>query len=96
MTRSVYKGPYVQYHLVRKIRKMKKENIDLAKAVIKTYSRRSTILPSFIGMTFEVHNGRRFVRFYVNENMVGKKLGEFSITRSFKKHSGDKVRNFVR
>lgn len=96
MARSLYKGPYVEYHLVRKILKMKKDGIDLAKNTIKTYSRRSTILPSFVGYTFEVYNGRRFIKFYVTEYMVGKKLGEFSVTRTFTKHSGDKVRNFVK
>jgi len=98
MARSVYKGPYVEYHLIRKISNMKKLGLDLYNTsnIIRTYSRRSTILPSFVGMTFEVYNGKNFIKFYVVSFMVGKKLGEFSLTRKFVKHSGDKVRNFVK
>lgn len=95
MARSKYKGPYVASSLVKKITKLRKEG-DISKTSVKTYSRRSTILPSFVGITFEVYNGNKFIRFYTTEYMIGKKLGEFSITRTFVKHSGDKVRNFVK
>lgn len=86
MARSLKKGPFVDYHLLKKIRKMDIKN----KRVIKTWSRRSLIIPEMIGFTFTVHNGRHFIPVFVNENMVGHKLGEFSPTRNFKGHSGDK------
>ncbi|HIH2762522.1 MAG TPA: 30S ribosomal protein S19 [Candidatus Azoamicus sp. MARI] len=86
MTRSLKKGPFVDYHLLKKIRKM-----DLnTKGVIKTWSRRSMILPEMIGLTFNVHNGKTFIPVFITENMVGHKLGEFSPTRIFRLHSGDK------
>ncbi len=86
MTRSLKKGPFVDYHLLKKIRKM-----DLnTKGVIKTWSRRSMIIPEMIGFTFNVHNGKTFIPVFITENMVGHKLGEFSPTRIFRSHSGDK------
>lgn len=86
MTRSLKKGPFVDYHLLKKIRKM-----DLSsKRTIKTWSRRSMIIPEMIGFTFAVHNGKHFIPVFITENMVGHKLGEFSPTRVFKGHSGDK------
>lgn len=86
MTRSLKKGPFVDYHLLKKIRKMNVSN----KRAIKTWSRRSMIIPEMIGLTFAVHNGRHFISVFITENMVGHKLGEFSPTRVFKSHSGDK------
>ena len=83
MGRSVKKGPYVEEGLARKLRRAV-ETGD--KKVIKTWSRRSTILPSFIGHTFAVHNGKTFVPVFVTENMVGHKLGEFAPTRTFRSH----------
>ena len=84
MARSIRKGPFVDTHLSKKVDAMTKGN---KKAVIKTWSRRSTIVPEFVGHTFAVHNGRKFIPVYVTENMVGHKLGEFSPTRTFKGHS---------
>lgn len=86
MTRSLKKGPFIDYHLLKKVR----ESDQLNKRVIKTWSRRSTIIPEMIGFTFAVHNGKIFIPVFVSENMVGHKLGEFSPTRIFKGHSGDK------
>ena len=87
MARSIKKGPYVQECLSRKIT----GNDDaIQKKVIKTWSRRSTILPEFVGYTFAVHNGKKFVPVFVSENMVGHKLGEFSPTRTFYGHGADK------
>ena len=83
MARSVKKGPFVDYHLMEKIEKL---NAEDKKAPIKTWSRRSMILPDFVGHTFEVHNGKAFQTVFVTENMVGHKLGEFAITRGFKTH----------
>ena len=83
MARSVKKGPFVDYHLMEKIEKLNAEN---KKTPIKTWSRRSMILPDFVGHTFEVHNGKAFQTVFVTENMVGHKLGEFAITRGFKTH----------
>ncbi|MBC7924648.1 MAG: 30S ribosomal protein S19 [Bryobacteraceae bacterium] len=83
MGRSVSKGPFVDYHVMDKIVGMNERN---EKKVIRTWSRRSTILPDFIGHTIAVHNGRKFIPVYVTENMVGHKLGEFSPTRTFKGH----------
>lgn len=86
MTRSLRKGPFVDSHLLKKIKKL-----DLSiKHTIKTWSRRSMIIPDMIGLTFAVHNGRVFISVFITENMVGHKLGEFSPTRVFKGHSGDK------
>ena len=87
MPRSVKKGPYVDAHLINKIKKAQ-ENND--KRPIKTWSRHSTILPDFIGLTVSVHNGRQHIPIFVTENMVGHKFGEFSLTRTFKGHAGDK------
>ncbi len=87
MPRSLKKGPYVDQKLMKKIFKMNENN---ERNVLKTWSRRSTIIPEFIGHTLAVHNGRKFIPVYVTENMVGHKLGEFSSTRTFRSHSGDK------
>jgi len=84
MARSVNKGPFIDTHLMRKVESM---NNSGQKKVIKTWSRRSTILPEFVGLTFAVHNGKNFVPVYVTENMVGHKLGEFAPTRIFRGHS---------
>jgi small subunit ribosomal protein S19 len=88
MGRSVKKGPFTDYHLVDKVEAMAAKN---EKKVIRTWSRRSTILPEFVGYTIAVHNGKKFVPVYITENMVGHKLGEFSPTRTFKGHSGGKT-----
>ncbi|MSP25337.1 MAG: 30S ribosomal protein S19 [Myxococcales bacterium] len=87
MPRSIKKGPFVDGHLFDKIKKAKEAG---DKKAIKTWSRRSTILPEAIGLTFAVHNGRKFVPVFVTENMVGHKLGEFAPTRTFHGHAGDK------
>jgi small subunit ribosomal protein S19 len=87
MSRSLKKGPFVDGHLQAKIEKAQ-ANKD--KKPIKTWSRRSTILPDFIGLTIAVHNGKQHVPVYVTEQMVGHKLGEFALTRTFKGHSADK------
>jgi small subunit ribosomal protein S19 len=87
MGRSLKKGPFVDHHLFNKVEKLNQER---KKEVIKTWSRRSMILPSMIGHTFEVHNGKKFISVFVSENMVGHRLGEFSPTRVFKGHSGTK------
>jgi len=84
MARSIKKGPFVDYHLIEKVEKLTKAN---KKAVIKTWSRRSTITPEMVGHTLAVYNGRKFIPVYITENMVGHKLGEFSPTRTFKGHS---------
>ena len=85
MSRSVRKGPYVHPSLLEKVGRLNNKN---EKRVIKTWCRSSTILPEFVGHTFAVHNGNKFVPVYATENMVGHKLGEFSPTRLFKGHSG--------
>ena len=87
MSRSLKKGPYVDPKLERKVEKILSSN---KKEIIKTWSRKSTIPPSFVGLTFAVHNGNKFIPVYVSENMVGHKLGEFSPTRIFRAHSGDR------
>ena len=87
MSRSLKKGPFVADHLLRKV---EAAQASKSNAVIKTWSRASTILPQMIGMTFGVHNGKTHVPVYVNEQMVGHKLGEFSPTRSFRGHGSDK------
>ena len=87
MARSVKKGPFVDHHLMAKVDKARNAN---DKRPIKTWSRRSTIVPDFVGLTIAVHNGRQHVPVYVTENMVGHKLGEFALTRTFKGHSSDK------
>jgi small subunit ribosomal protein S19 len=85
MSRSVKKGPFVDGHVQKKVDEANKSG---QKKVIKTWSRRSTILPEFVAHTFAVHNGNKFIPVYVTENMVGHKLGEFSPTRTFRVHSG--------
>ena len=87
MPRSVKKGPFVDDHLLKKVIEAQKSK---SKKVIKTWSRRSTILPEMVGMTFAVHNGRKFFPVFVTENMVGHKLGEFSPTRTYHGHAADK------
>ncbi len=87
MPRSLKKGPFVDDHLTNKVNKAV-ENND--RRVIKTWSRRSTIIPEMVGMTFAVHNGKKFVPVFVTENMVGHKLGEFSPTRTYYGHAADK------
>jgi len=88
MSRSIKKGPYVDHNLAEKIAEM---NAASKKSVIKTWSRRSTITPDFVGFTLAVHNGNKFIPIYVSENMVGHKLGEFAPTRNFKAHSSKKI-----
>ena len=88
MARSIKKGPYVDVKLERKVLAANEGNAK--KGVIKTWSRRSTITPDFVGHTFAVHNGNKFIPVYVTEYMVGHKLGEFAPTRNFKGHSGSK------
>lgn len=85
MTRSIKKGPFVDEHLSKKIDSL---NQSREKRVIKTWSRRSTITPEFVGHTIAIHNGNKFIPVYVTENMVGHKLGEFAPTRTFRGHSG--------
>ena len=87
MPRSLKKGPYVDENLLKKIEKM---NEGGKKKVIKTWSRRSMITPEFVGHTLGVHNGNKFIPIFISENMVGHKLGEFSPTRTFRMHSGDR------
>ena len=83
MARSLKKGPYVEDSLLRKVEKMKSAN---KKQPIKTWSRRSMILPEFVGLTFAIHNGKQHLQVYITENMVGHRLGEFAPTRTFKGH----------
>jgi small subunit ribosomal protein S19 len=89
MPRSLKKGPYIDPKLQKKVDETAGTK---KKQVIKTWSRRSTISPQFVGLTFAVHNGNKFIPVYVSENMVGHKLGEFSPTRTYRGHSGDKKR----
>ncbi len=93
MPRSLKKGPFVDQHLEKKV-EMAVANSD--RRVIKTWSRRSTVLPEMVGLTFAVHNGKKFVPVFVTENMVGHKLGEFSPTRTFHGHAGDKKTKAVK
>ena len=93
MPRSLKKGPFVDDHLLKKVDDL---NSRTEKRVIKTWSRRSTIIPEMVGHTIAVHNGRKFVPVYISENMVGHKLGEFAMTRTFKGHSGKKVEKIVK
>lgn len=88
MARSIKKGPFVDTYLYGKAEEAKKD--QKGNKVIKTWSRRSTIIPEFIGLTFAVHNGKKFVPVYVTDNMIGHKFGEFAETRTFKSHTGDK------
>lgn len=87
MPRSVKKGPFVDHHLMQKVEKAQSEG---SKRPIKTWSRRSTILPDFVGLTVAIHNGRQHVPILINENMVGHKLGEFAATRTFRGHVANK------
>ena len=87
MSRSIKKGPFIQDALLQRVQAMNAKN---EKKVVKTWSRASTVLPEFVGHTFAVHNGNKFIPVYVTENMVGHKLGEFALTRTFKGHGGDK------
>ena len=87
MPRSLKKGPYIDLKLENKVKEMNKGK---KKKVIKTWSRSSTISPLFVGHTFAVHNGNKFIPVFISENMVGHKLGEFSPTRIFRQHSGDR------
>ena len=87
MARSIKKGPFVDGHLQKKVEAARAVN---DKKPIKTWSRRSTITPEFVGLTIAVHNGKQHIPVYVSENMVGHKLGEFAPTRTFKGHSGDR------
>ncbi len=87
MSRSVKKGPFIDDHLMKKVLKAKETS---SRKVIKTWSRRSDIVPDMIGLTFAVHNGKKFIPVFVTENMVGHKLGEFSPTRTFYGHAGDR------
>ena len=90
MGRSIKKGPYVHEKLLARVQAM---NASGEKRVLKTWSRSSTIFPDFVGHTFAVHDGRKHVPVYVTEDMVGHKLGEFALTRTFKGHSGSKTSN---
>ena len=87
MARSLRKGPFVDEHLIQKVMKAQDSN---DRKPIKTWSRRSVIVPEMIGLTIAVHNGRVHVSVSINENMIGHKLGEFAVTRTFKSHSGDR------
>jgi len=87
LSRSVKKGPFVDDHLMKKVLQAKETN---SRKVIKTWSRRSDVIPDMIGLTFAVHNGKKFIPVFVTENMVGHKLGEFSPTRTFYGHAGDR------
>lgn len=88
MARSIKKGPFVDFSLLKQIDNAKADG--KSNKVIKTWSRRSTILPDFIGLTFAVHNGKKFIPVFVTDNMVGHKLGEFSLTRTYYGHGADK------
>ena len=87
MARSIKKGPFVDEHLMKKVREALRTG---DRRVIKTWSRRSTVIPEMVNMTFAVHNGNKFIPVFVSENMVGHKLGEFSPTRVFRGHAGDR------
>ena len=87
MARSIKKGPFVDAHLLKKVETARSTN---DKRPVKTWSRRSTVLPEFVGLTIAVHNGKQHIPVYISENMVGHKLGEFSLTRTFKGHAADK------
>ena len=93
MARSVKKGPFIDSHLLEKVNEARKAKET---RVTKTWSRRSTIIPEAVGLTFAVHNGRKFVPVFVTENMVGHKLGEFAPTRTFHGHTGDKKAKVVK
>jgi small subunit ribosomal protein S19 len=90
MGRSVKKGPFIDQHLLEKVEEL---NTSRQKKVVKTWSRRSTILPEFVGHTLAVHNGKKFIPVYITENMVGHKLGEFAPTRTFRAHGSHTERS---
>ena len=92
MPRSLKKGPYVEEHLLKKVEKLRGSGIRQA---IKTWSRRSTVIPDFVGLTFAVYDGKKHVPVFITENMVGHKLGEFSPSRIFRKHGGVKAKKAV-
>jgi len=92
MPRSLKKGPFVEERLLKKVEKLRGQNIRQA---IKTWSRRSTIIPDFVGLTFAVHDGHKHIPVFVTENMVGHKLGEFAPSRIFRKHGGVKAKKAV-
>lgn len=92
MSRSVHKGPFVDDHIVKKVEKAREARES---KVIKTWSRRSTIIPDMIGLTFAVHNGKKFIPVFITDNMVGHKLGEFAPTRFFKGHGAAKSEKAV-
>lgn len=87
MSRSIKKGPFIDHHLLAKVQEAVSKGV---KKPIKTWSRRSVVLPEMLGLTLAIHNGRQHVPIYITENMVGHKLGEFAHTRTFRGHSGDK------
>ena len=89
MPRSIKKGPFVEHYLAKKMAAAAKES-NPARRVITTYSRRSTVVPQMAGLTFAIHNGRKFIPVFITEQMVGHKLGEFSLTRTFHGHSGER------
>lgn len=89
MARSLKKGPFVDTHLIRKVLALQEEKGKTSK-VVKTWSRRSTVVPEMIGLTFAVHNGKKFIPVYVTDNMIGMKLGDFATTRTFHGHGADK------
>jgi small subunit ribosomal protein S19 len=89
MPRSVKKGPFVEHYLAKKMAVAGKET-NPSRRVITTYSRRSTVIPTMVGLTFAVYNGRKFIPVHITEQMVGHKLGEFSLTRTFHGHSGER------
>ena len=87
MSRSIWKGPFVDGHLLRKVQEATKSG---SRSAIKTWSRRSTILPQFVGLNFAVHNGKKFIPVFITEEMVGQKLGEYAPTRTYYGHTADK------
>jgi small subunit ribosomal protein S19 len=87
MSRSVWKGPFVDHHLLKKVQKVRESE---GREIIKTWSRRSSIIPEFLGYTIAIHNGHKFIPVYVREDMIGRKLGEFAPTRTYAGHSADK------
>jgi small subunit ribosomal protein S19 len=89
MPRSIKKGPFVEHYLAKKMATAAKEG-NPSRRVITTYSRRSTVVPQMVGLTFAIHNGRKFIPVFITEQMVGHKLGEFSLTRTFHGHSGER------
>jgi len=93
MSRSLKKGPWIEPHLLKKVQEMSRSG---EKKVIKTWARRSTIPPEFVGHTFAVHNGNKFVPVYISENMVGHRLGEFAPSRIFREHGGRKAERVTR